>query len=91
MFFVLNFCGENGFEHVYVHVRNIDYLFSLACDSLKTSKEYLSCFLFIDGIQIDDNDYVRTLEPGTELFVCKSDQKQKLLIYFNIKRFTKCH
>ena len=87
MFFVLNFCDENDFEHVSVHVRDIDHLFSLECDILKTSKKDLFCFLFVDGTLIDENDCLRTLEPRTELFFYKSDEKQKLLLYFDIKRF----
>ena len=35
MYFILNFCGENGFEHVSVHVENTDDLFPLASDILK--------------------------------------------------------
>ena len=54
MFFVLNFCDENDFEHVSVHVRDIDHLFSLECDILKTSKKDLSCFLFVEGTLIDE-------------------------------------
>lgn len=48
MYFILNVCGQNGFEHVSVHVENIDHLFRLASDILKC-KEDLSLFLFVDG------------------------------------------
>lgn len=87
MFFILNFCGENGFYHCSVHVSDINHLFSKASDILKCSKQDLSLFLFVDGILIDENDYLKTLEPGTELIIYKSDQKDKLLIYFDIKRY----
>lgn len=82
---MLNFCGENGFEHVSVNVRDINHLLCLASDILNC--EDLSLLLFVDGTLIDNNDYLKTLESGTELFVCKPDQKQKPLIYFNVTRF----
>ena len=87
MFFVLNFWEENGFEHVSVHVRDIGHLFCIASEILKECKENLFLFLFVDGALIDENAYCKTLEPGTGLFVCRSNQKEKLLIYFDVKRF----
>ena len=87
MFLVLNFCEENGFEHVSVHVRDIGHLFCIASEVLKECKENLFLFLFVDGALIDENAYCKTLEPGTGLFVCRSNQKEKLLIYFDVKRF----
>ena len=87
MFLVLNFCEENGFEHVSVHVRDIGHLFCIASEILKECKENLFLFLFVDGALIDENAYCKTLEPGTGLFVCRSNQKEKLLIYFDVKRF----
>ena len=87
MFFALNFSEENGFEYVSVHVRDIGHLFCVASDILKECKENLFLFLFVDGTLIDKNAYRKTLEPGTELFVCRSNQKEKLLIYFDVKRF----
>lgn len=83
---MLNICGENGFEHVSVDVRNIDHLFCLASDILKC-KEELSLFLFVDRTLIDDKEYLKTLTSGTELISCKPDQKQKLLIHFDVKRY----
>ena len=87
MFFILNVCGENGFYHCSVLVSDINHLFCKASDILKCSKQDLSLFLFVDGTLIDENDYLKTLEPGTELIVSKSDQKDKLLIFFDIKRY----
>ena len=87
MFFILHFCGENGFDHCSVHASDINHLFCEASDVLKCSKQDLSLFLFVDGTLMDENDYLKTLEPGTELIVCKSDRKDKLLVYFDIKRY----
>ena len=78
MFLVLNFSGQNGFDHVHVNVTDIDNLLCLASDILDCSAENVSLFLFVDGTQIDN---------WNELFVCKPCQKEKLLIYFDIKRY----
>lgn len=87
MFFVLNFSGQNGFDHVHVNVTDIDNLLCLASDILDCSAENVSLFLFVDGTQIDDNEYLKMLDNWNELFVCKPCQKEKLLIYFDIKRY----
>ena len=42
--------------------------------------------MFADGTLIDENDYPQTLPEWTPLIVCWSDQKEKLLIYFDVKR-----
>ena len=44
-------------------------------------------FSKIDGTRIDDNVYLSILENGTELIVCTEEQIQKLLIYFELKRY----
>ena len=44
-------------------------------------------FLLSDGTRIDDNKYLSSLENGTELIVCTEEQIQKLLIYFELKRY----
>ena len=43
----------------------------------------LHLFLLSDGTQFDDNEYVESLENGTELIVYKVEQIQKLSIYFD--------
>ena len=47
----------------------------------------LHLFLLFDGTQIDDNEYLNGLENGAELIVCTGEQIQKLLIYFDLKRY----
>ena len=44
-------------------------------------------FLLSDSTRIDDNKYLSSLENGTELIVCTEEQIQKLLIYFELKRY----
>ena len=39
------------------------------------------------GTRIDNNEYLRSLEYGTELIVCTEVQIQKLLMYFELKRY----
>ena len=42
--------------------------------------------MFVDGTLIDENDYLQTLPEWTPLIVCQSDRKEKILIYFDVKR-----
>ena len=44
--------------------------------------------LLLDGTRIDDNEYLSSLENGTKLIVCTEEQIQKLLIYFELKRYS---
>ena len=85
MFFWLNYCDENHIERIPVAVKNIDHLFNLASEIIETDRLHL--FLLSDGTQIDDNEYLESLENGTELIVSTEEQIQKLLIYFELKRY----
>ena len=58
---------------------------SLASEIIKPDRLHL--FLLSDGTRIDDNEYLESLENGTELIVCTEEQIQKLLIYFELKRY----
>ena len=44
-------------------------------------------FLLSDGTQIDDSEFLESVENDTELIVCTEEQIQKLLIYFKLKRY----
>lgn len=63
---------------------SIEKLFDLASDILDSRD--LCLFLFVDVTQIDDNEYLKTLRSWTQLLVCTSVQKEKFLIYFDVKR-----
>ena len=52
-----------------------------------TEADRLHLFLLSDGTRIDDNEYLESLENDTELTVCTEVQIQKLLIYFELKRY----
>ena len=86
MYFWLNYCDENHhIERIPVAVKNIDHLFNLASEIIETDRLHL--FLLSEGTRIDDNEYLESLENGTELIVCTEEQIQKLLIYFELKRY----
>ena len=85
MYFLLNYCDENHIERIPVSVKNIDHLFNLASEM--TGADNLHLFLLFDGTRIDNNEYLSSLENGTELIVCTEEQIQKLLIYFELKRY----
>ena len=86
MYFLLNFIGNDGFEDIAVNVANLEKLLYLASNILDCSPQNISCFLFVDGTLIDENNYLETLSVWTQLLVCKPCQKEKLLVYFDIKR-----
>ena len=71
-YFWLNYCDKNHIERIPIAVQNIGHLFRLA----KTDKPYL--FFLSDGTRIDDNEYLESLENGTELIICTEEQIQKL-------------
>ena len=66
-------------------LKNIDHLFRMASEIIEADRHHL--FLLSDGTRIDDNEYLRSLENGTELIVCTEELIQKLLIYFELKRY----
>ena len=86
MYFWLNYCDENHHnKRIPVAVKDIDHLFRLASEIIEADRLHL--FLVSDYTRIDDNEYLSSLENGTELIVCMEEQIQKLLIYFELKRY----
>ena len=85
MCFWLNYCDESHIEKIPAAVKNTDHLFNLASEMIGADNLHL--FLLSDGTWIDDNEYLSSLENGTELIVCTEEQIQKLLIYFELKRY----
>ena len=86
MYFTLVYCGEIGFENIEINVSNIVEIFNLSSDILKYLNQDIFLFMFVDGTLIDENDYLQTLPEWTPLIVCPSNQKEKILIYFDVKR-----
>ena len=66
-------------------MKNIGNFFHLASEIIKADRFHL--FLLSNGTRIDDNEYLESLENGTELIVCTEEQIQKLSIYFELKRY----
>ena len=86
MYFWLNYCnGNHHIERIPVAVKNIYHLFNLASEIIEADN--LHQFLLSDGTRIDDNEYLNSLENGTELIVCTGEQIQKLWIYSELKRY----
>ena len=85
MYFWLNYCDKNHIERIPVAVKNIDHLSRMASEIIEADNLHL--FLLSDGTRIDDNEYLSSLKNGTELIVCLEEQIQKLLIYFELKRY----
>ena len=84
MYFWLNYCDDH-IERIPVAVKNIDHLFNLASEIIEADRLHL--FLLSDGTRIDENEYLSSLENGTELIVCMEEQIQKFLICFELKRY----
>ena len=66
-------------------LKNTDHLFRMASEIIEADRHHL--FLLSDDTRIDDNEYLRSLENGTELIVCTEELIQKLLICFELKRY----
>ena len=64
MYIWLNYCDKNHIEKICVAVMDIGLLFNLASEIIEADRLHL--FLFSDGTRIDDNEYLESLENGTE-------------------------
>ena len=85
MHFWLNYVDKGNIERISIVVKNIDHLFRMATEV--TEADTLHLFLLSDSTRIDENEYLENLETITELIVCTEEQIQKLLIYFELKRY----
>ena len=83
MYFWLNY--DENIKRIPIAVKDIDYLFHMATKIIDADKLHL--FLFSDGTRVDNNEYLSSLENGTELIVCTEEQMQKLAVYFGLKRY----
>ena len=85
MYFWLNHCNEN-IERIPIAVKDIDHLFRMASEIIEADRVRL--FLLSDGTRTDNNEYLSSLENDTELIVCAEEQIQKLLIYFELEKYS---
>ena len=83
IYFWSDYCDENHIERIPIAVKNIGHLFNMVSEIIEADRLHL--FLLSDGTRIDDNEYLSSLENGTELIVCTEEQIQKLPIYFEMK------
>ena len=83
--FWLNYSIKNNSpEKISIAVKKIDNHFCLAREIFKSYELHL--FLFSEGTQINDNEYLKSLKTTTELIVCPEKQVPKLYICFERKR-----
>ena len=74
MYFWLNCYNENHhIERIPVAVENIDHLFNMASEIIEADRLHL--FLLSDGTRTDNNEYLNSLENGTELSVRKNKSR----------------
>ena len=85
MYFCLNYIGKSHVERTPVAVKNIGHLFHMASEIIEADRLHL--FLLSDGTRIDNNIYLESLENRTELIVCTEEQRKKISIYFELKRY----
>ena len=68
IYFWSNYCdGNHHIERIPTAVKYIDHLFRLASGKIRADNLHL--FLLSDSTRIDDNEYLESLENGTELIV----------------------
>ena len=85
-YFWMNYYDENHHtERILLAVKNIYHHFNLASEITEAYRLYL--FLLSGGTRIDDNEYLSSLENGTELIVCTGEQIQRFSVYFELKRY----
>ena len=76
MYFVLNFSGQNGFDHVAVNVADLDNLLLLASDILDCPVQNVLLFLFADGTLTDENEYLKTHTVGLNYLFANHAKKK---------------
>ena len=83
LFFWLNFCDENHIERIRIAVKNINLPFHLASEIMKADRLHL--FLLSNGTRIDEDEYLSSLEDGTELIVCTENKSKNCRSILNWK------
>ena len=69
MYIWQNYWDKNHIERI-----PVDHLFNMTSEIIEADRLHL--FLLSDGTRIDDNEYLESLENGTELIVCTEEQIQ---------------
>ena len=71
MYFWLNYYDKNDIKRIPVAVKDIHHLFNMASERIEADSLHL--FLLYGGTPIDDNEYLESLENGTELIACTGE------------------
>ena len=75
MYFWLNYCdGNHHIERIPIDVKDIDHLFRLASEIIEADR--LQWFLLSDDTRIDNNEYLSSLEYGTELIAVRRNKSR---------------
>ena len=85
MYFWSNYVDKGNIERITIAVKNIDHIFCMATEVIEAGT--LHMFLLSDSNQINENEYLESLETAPELIVCTEEQIQKLSIYFELKKY----
>ena len=72
MYFWLNYIDKGHVERIPIAMKNIGYLLRRATEIIEVDR--LRFFLFFDGTQIDNNEYLESLETCSELIVVTEEQ-----------------
>ena len=80
MHFWLNHCDGNHVELIPTAIENIDYIFHLTSQIMEADRLHL--FSLAGGPRIDEDEYLSSLEDGTELIVCTEEEIQKIVDLF---------
>ena len=64
MYFWLNYCNANQIEKILVAVKDIDHLSNMASEIIEADR--LDLVFLSYSTWIDDNEYLESLENGTE-------------------------
>ena len=75
MCFWLNYCdGNHHIKRIPIAVKNMDHLFCMATEIIEF--DVFNLFLLSDGTRIDDNEYLDSLENGTELISVRRNKSR---------------
>ena len=85
--FELLYVENDLFNSIPIYVQNIMGIYSMGEKIYNRPKESLRILLFDDGTLIDNDEYLQTVNDGTELLICTEEQNDDLRSYFINKVF----
>ena len=86
-FFTLMYIEDNSrMDRKRICVNNILDIFKMGAEIYNVEKEVLVLLLFQDGTRIDDDEYLRTVDDGTDLLICTKEQYEKIKLLYVIDK-----